>query len=257
MDKNLNLGQIKEKLLFLEDKYDLLIEESIRIISDKKSEFQNRNIDIGDTPISPMSLNDNNNYVFLSKEVSEEYKNIVSNLQKPDTALEYAYLLVGIKDFNNNIKIEFIFDVSKESSINNRTVEYDNEKINKIINSMRSVGCNFFSICHTHPLIPLKERKSTIANYLALDTLERECIRNPGLNLSLQDIIGYNILNQQIKNWDSSISFCSTVIMYNGEIVIFEIENEKIMRYVNIFDENTNKKLPVSSNENYMNKYHK
>ena len=86
MDKNLNLEQIKQELLFLEDKYDLLIEESIRIISDKKSEFQNRNIDIGDTPISPMSLNDNNNYIFLSKEVSEEYKKVLSKLQKPDTA---------------------------------------------------------------------------------------------------------------------------------------------------------------------------
>lgn len=254
MGNNITTKDIKENMSFLDDRYDLLFEEAENIIGSNQSKFEGKNIDIGDIPISPMSLDDCDNNVFLSKEVVEQYKNILPRLVNPKTALEYGYLLVGMKDKNGNIKIDFMFDVGKKDSINNRVIKYDNAKINNIIEVMKSAGCNFFSICHTHPLIPVDERTFSVANFLSSDIIESECIRDVGLNLSLQDIISYNSLNSQMLAFDSSITCTSTIIMYNGEIVMFGINDGKITRYVNIFDENTKQQLPVSSSENYKRK---
>ena len=128
MEKNVPLNEIKSNLTFLDDRYDSLLEETQTILN--TNNFDGRNINIGDAPISPMSLDDSNTTVYLSPEIIEEYKSLVPKLINPETALEYAYLLVGIKDSTENIYIEYIFDIGKKDSINNRSVEYDNERNN-------------------------------------------------------------------------------------------------------------------------------
>ena len=244
MEKN------NDQITFLNDKYNDLLSEVNAILM--MQEVQEKSLDISDTPISPMSLNDCFENVFLSKEVISEYESVVSRINKSETALEYAYLLVGRKDESGNIIIDFIFDVGKQDSTNNRSVEYDNSRLSNIIDVMSKNGCNFMCICHTHPLISYEERKKTISNYLSEELLEKECIREVGLNLSLQDLMSFKGFFDQMKKWKPDVECASTVVMYNGEIAMFRIKDGELCRYINIYDLENKIQLQVPSSEKYI-----
>ncbi len=255
MEEIKTLEDLKKSQIFKYDRYSKILDETQKILNKNSASFSDK--DITDAPISPMLLDDCTQNVILSSEVISEYKKILPIINNPDTALEYGYLLVGRKiktdSLDTAILIEYIFDISKRDNINNRSVEYDNEKLNKIVSSLSEVGCDFMCICHTHPLISKTENKTTIANYLDDETKNSECIRDAGLNLSLQDILGYISLYNQAKKYYPNVEFASTVIMYNGELAMFGIDSGNLVRYVNICDEETKQPLPVSSIEEYRN----
>lgn len=258
MEKIRTLDDIKNIGLFNDDRYDSILDESSNIMLDNPNIF--RNMDISDTPISPMSLDDSNKIILLAPDILQEYNNIIKKINNPSTALEYGYLLVGRKIKNDDeeiILIEYIFDISKKDNTNNRSVQYDNARLNNIVKALSEAGCDFMSICHTHPLIPEDERKTTIAHYLSEDTLKHECIRDAGLNLSLQDIISYKSLYNQAKTIYPNVEFLSTVIMYNGEIAMMGIQDDELVRYVNIYEEDTKQPIFVSSSEEYRKNHNK
>ncbi len=255
METAKKLEDINTSTIFKDNRYSSILEETQKILDKNSDSLVGK--DITDAPISPMLLDDCTENVILSPEVIDEYRKILPIINNPETALEYGYLLVGRKiktnSLENAVLIEYIFDISKKENVNNRSIEYDNEKLNKIVSSLSTVGCDFMSICHTHPLISKEERKTTVVDYLDDEIKNSECIRDAGLNLSLQDIIGYTSLYNQAKKYYPNVEFSSTVIMYNGEIAMFGINNGNLVRYINIYNEETKQPMPVSSIEEYKN----
>lgn len=233
--------------IFNSNRYEKIISESIKAISNNNL---NDRLDITDIPISPSSLKDDTTLVFLSEEVSKEYMKLVQMINSEDSAKEYALVLIGKTGTSEEEKICYVEKIfyCGTKDLNSRSVSYDNDKLNEILNYATSNGYNFISLAHTHPKISEEERKITVANLLSDELKKQEGIREVGLNISLQDFVTYETLYQFYKN-NPNIKTCQTIIMYNGELVMFGKENDEIKRFIDIYNMYTNEPVYVSSPE--------
>jgi len=252
-----NIEDVKKIKLFGSSDFDNIIAKSQEVLEKNKSEFSGRNMDIGDTPISPVCLDDEYTPILLSKEVVEQYNNLVELINNPQTANEYSYVLLGKKC---NLAGETCYLIDKfvdcnSNILSNRVTHLDNNKLNDALSYAMHNGYNFISLGHTHPNIPKEERDATIANYLSEETLKNEFIRESGLNLSLQDFISYESLYQYFIN-NPNIRTCQTVIMYNGEIAMFSKNDGELNRFVVVLDSVTGESIYVSSKEEIKNNKH-
>ena len=247
------IDDVKNSNLFGNSNYDYIIEKSMKALRDNSSQFIGRNMDIGDTPISPISMNDDFTPIILSNIVMQEYKKLITLINNPETAKEYSFVLLGklvTLDNNQCYFVDRIVDCnSSTDNLSNRETKMDETKLNDAINFGKSNGYNFYSLCHTHPLISDNSKKTTIAEYLPDIVKESEYIREPGLNLSLQDFVSYEALYQYFKS-NPNIITCQTVIMFNGEMVIFSKQNNELKRFVIIMDK-SGESVYVSSDEDY------
>lgn len=250
------INDIENSGLFPDDRFHKIMKKTVAILEEHQKEFddQKRNMDITDTPISPMCLNDNLTPILLSSKISEIYKKIVQIINKPPTALEYSFLLLGKKAEIGGEKCylidKFVDCTSYDKNLDNRSTKIDNEKLNDAIRENVNKGYNFISIGHTHPNISKNERKISIANYLSEDEKDEEYIRDVGLNLSLQDFIQYQSIYEFFRNYPD-ITTCQTIIMYNGEIVMFERNKDQLRRFTSIIDLSTYEDIYVSSKEEF------
>ena len=89
------IEDVKNSNLFGNSNYNHIMEESMKVLSDNISQFASRNMDVGDTPISPVSMNDDFTPILLSDEVMQEYKRLIALINTPETAKEYSYVLLG------------------------------------------------------------------------------------------------------------------------------------------------------------------
>jgi len=245
-----NINDVKETKLFGNSNFDNIIEKSQNVLEKHKEEFSGRNMDIGDTPISPMSLDDEYTPILLSGDVMEQYRKLVMLINNSDTAKEYSYVLLGKKCI---LAGELCYLIDKfidcnSDELSSRITHIDNEKLNDAISFAMQNGYNFISLGHTHPNIPEEERKNTVSTYLSEDTIKSEYIREPGLNLSLQDFISYESLYQYFIN-NPNIRTCQTVIMYNGEMTMFSKQNDNLSRFTVILDSATGEPIYVSSKD--------
>ena len=216
-------------------------------------------MDIGDTPISPMSLDDEYTPILLTSDVVATYKKIVETINNPDTALEYSFLLLGKRASlagETCYVIDQIVDCTLyNANLSNRQTQIDGEKLNEVIRNAQENGYNFISLGHTHPNIPQEERQITVANFLTDEEKTAEYIRDAGLNLSLQDFVSYESLYDYFKN-NPNIRTGQTVIMYNGEMVMLGKQQNKLSRMTTIMDMSTGEEIYVSSKENYKRETH-
>lgn len=52
-------------------------------------------MDVSDTPISPVSIDDDFTPLLLSDSVMQEYKKLITLINNPETAKEYSFVLLG------------------------------------------------------------------------------------------------------------------------------------------------------------------
>jgi len=249
-----SIKDIEQVRLFGGSNFNNIISQSLQVLNDIPALVSERNMDIGDTPISPMMIEDDYTPIFFSPEVIEEYKRLVEIINVPETSKEYSFVLLGKFGSFGGEKcyiVEKLIDCSKEDSdLSNRMTKTDENKLNETIRFALQNGYNFISLGHTHPNIPEEERLTTIASYLPEEVKNSEYIRDAGLNLSLQDFISYESLYQFFAN-NRNIRTCLSVIMYNGEIAMVSKENSSLNRFVILMDGSTGKEIYVSSKEEF------
>ena len=252
------IEDVKNSNLFGNSNYNHIMEESMKVLSDNISQFASRNMDVGDTPISPVSMNDDFTPILLSDEVMQEYKRLIALINTPETAKEYSYVLLGKSASFAGEKCYFVDKiVDCNSSINNlsgRETRMDEKKLNDAISFGRNNGYDFYSLCHTHPIVSEIDKQSTLASYLPDDVKDSEFIRDAGLNLSLQDFVSYEALYQYFQS-NPNIRTCQTVIMYNGEMAMFSKQNNELKRFAVIMDR-LGEPVYVSSKEEYKKSNH-
>lgn len=245
--------------LFPDSRFNSIMHQTEQILKEHEKDFLSRNMDIGDTPISPMSLDDEYTPILLTSDVVATYKKIVETINNPDTALEYSFLLLGKRASlagETCYVIDQIVDCTLyNANLSNRQTQIDGEKLNEVIRNAQENGYNFISLGHTHPNIPQEERQITVANFLTDEEKNAEYIRDAGLNLSLQDFVSYESLYDYFKN-NPNIRTGQTVIMYNGEMVMLGKQQNKLSRMTTIMDMSTGEEIYVSSKENYKSETH-
>lgn len=248
------LSDVNESGLFENLNFDTIINKSIEILDNNQELFSNRNIDIGDTPISPMALDDDYTPMLFTPEVMAFYKRLVDIINIPETAKEYSFVLLGKSGTLGGQKcylIDQIIDCnSQDSDLSSRVTKMDEQKLNQAVQFALQNGYDFISIGHTHPNIPEEERTTTIANYLSDEVRNSEYIREAGLNLSLQDFVSYESLYQYFAK-NPNIRTAQTVIMFNGEMAMISKTGSKLSRSAVLMDRTTGEEIYVSSKEEY------
>ena len=225
------------------ERLEAVITNSNDIINDK---FIGSNIDITDTPIPVTMFDNDSNDVYFSVSSSKEYNDLVSKINSlGESSKEYSFLLIG-KSINSEdgtyYIIDYLLDISG-SNLSNRLTSVDINKLQKYIEWAISNNYNLISIGHTHPLISDDEKKTTIARYMDFEFKEYNDIREPGLNLSLQDLISYDSLREQINNIypNKFKHILDTIIMFNGEICMIEKDSNFYKRFTNMYVTSLNK----------------
>ena len=248
------LSDVKQSGLFGTSNFDNIINASMQVLSERPELISERNMDISDTPISPMSLNDDYTPVLFSQEAMSTYKKLVEIINVPETAKEYSFVLLGKSGTLGGQKCYLVDQIvdctSQESNLSSRVTQMDQEKLNQVVQTALKNGYDLISIGHTHPNIPQEERTTTIANYLSDDVRDSEYIREAGLNLSLQDFVSYESLYQYfIKN--PNIRTAQTVIMFNGEMAMISKIGHSMSRFAVLMDRTTGEEIYVSSKEEF------
>ena len=250
-----NLSDVKQSGLFGTSNFDNIINNSMQVLTEHPELVSEKRMDIGDTPISPMTLDDDYTPMIFTKEVMDAYKKLVNIINIPETAKEYSFVLLGKSGTLGDQKCYLVNQMidcnSKESNLSNRVTKIDEEKLNQAVQFALKNGYDFISIGHTHPNIPEEERTTTIANYLSNEVRESEYIREAGLNLSLQDFISYESLYKYFER-NPNIRTAQTVIMYNGEIAMISKSASSLKRLAFLLDKNTGEEIYVSSKEEFI-----
>lgn len=254
MNEIKTLSDIKESGIFGASNFDNIINASLQVLSERPELISERSMDISDTPISPMSLDDDYTPVLFSHEVVSNYKKLVEIINAPETAKEYSFVLLGKSGTFNGEKcylVDQIIDCTlQESDLSSRVTQMDQEKLNQAVQTALRSGYDFISIGHTHPNIPQEERTTTIANYLSDEVRCGEYIREAGLNLSLQDFVSYESLYQYFAK-NPNIRTAQTVIMFNGEMAMVSKTGTSLNRMAVLMDRTNGEEIYVSSKEEF------
>ena len=76
--------------------FDSIINNSMQVLCDNPELVSQRGMDIGDTPIFPMALDDDYTPMLFIPEVMKSYKRLVSVINIPETAKENSFVLLVI-----------------------------------------------------------------------------------------------------------------------------------------------------------------
>lgn len=236
------IQEYRESTIYSERLEDI-VTTSNDIINEK---FNGTNIDITDTPIPVTIFDSDSDDVYFSIASSKEYNDLVSKINSLGaTSKEYSFLLIG-KSINSDdgtyYIIEHLLDVSG-NNLSNRITSVDTNKLQKYIEWAVKNNYDLISFGHTHPLTSEEERKTTIANYMNSSFKESNDIREPGLNVSLQDLVSYDSLYEQINRiyLGKFKHILDTIIMFNGEICMIEKDSDFYKRLTNIYVTKLNK----------------
>lgn len=215
-------------------------------------------MDVSDTPNSPVSMDDDFTPVLLTDSVMQEYKKLITLINNPETAKEYFLVLLGKSASFAGEKCYFVDRiVDCNSSIDNlssRETKMDEKNLMMQLILVELTVMIFYSLCHTHAIVSDIDKQTTLASYLPDEVKENEYIREAGLNLSLQDFVSYEALCQYFQS-NLNIRTCQTVIMFNGEMVMFSKQNNELKRFAIIMDR-LGEPVYVSSKEDYKKNNH-
>lgn len=254
MSKIRTLSDVKQSGLFGTSNFDSIINNSLQVLSNNPELVSERGMDISDTPISPMTLDDDYTPVLFSPEIMETYKRLVEIINIPEKAKEYSFVLLGKSGTLGGQKcylIDQIIDCNSQASdLSSRVTKMNEQKLNQAVQFALQNGYDFISIGHTHPNIPEEERTTTIANYLSDEVRNSEYIREAGLNLSLQDFVSYESLYQYFSK-KTNIRTAQTIIMFNGEMVMVSKIGSSLSRSAILMDITTGEEIYVSSKEEF------
>ena len=240
--------------LIINDDYKKYLDSVQQVI--EKDNLGEKGIDITDAPLSPMLMDSTDMPVLLMPQVVDEYRSIVNKIndENKETALEYAYILLGKRGRLDNEEICAVYRVldCNEETLDNKSVKFNVDKLTEALRIMQEQGYNYISLAHTHPKVKSDVEAGLLSNYLSEEVKSNELIRETGLNISLQDIINYEkSIFEHFKD-NHFVTTCSTVIMHNGELAMFGIQSGKLVRYVNLVDVQTAENLYVSNKDEYL-----
>ena len=235
------IEEVKNSDVYVSNQYDALLESVDSLL--KNNSFLS-NLDFTDTPISPLTMVSDETPICLADNVIEKIKSIMTLINNPQTAFEYSYVILGKKFCEKGVLSYIIYDIldcTKNDNLSNRITEIDNNKLNKIVSYGLQNGCDYISICHTHPKISEEVAKTTLAYYLSKELKEKESIREAGLNLSIQDLVSYQSLLEWKQKANLNIEVCQTILMFNGEISMISKNEKGYRRYINFYDLDMNR----------------
>ena len=89
------LEDVKQSGLFGTSNFDSIINSSLEVLDSRPDLVSERGMDISDTPISPMALDDDYTPMLFSPEVMRDYKRLVEIINDPVTAKEYSFVMLG------------------------------------------------------------------------------------------------------------------------------------------------------------------
>ena len=90
---------------------------------------------------------------------------------------------------------------------------------------------NVYMLGHTHPKIPEDKKSKTLPGQISKEVKETYGIKEPGLNVSLQDLYQLVYFQEAVKSWvkeDSKIYL--TLLMYDGTMEAISIEDGKVKK---------------------------
>lgn len=190
---------------------------------------------LSDLPIPIALISTTKTNMDITNEVREHFDTMTEAIRGDATALEIPFCIVGkttlnedsreILQFNN---LNFLFtDFEK---LRQTSVSYSPEKLGEVVAKIRkSSSENTLILGHTHPITPPEIQKDLLTTRIDKDLKEQYGIREPGLNLSLQDIYQIVYLREHLED---NIRLILAVIMYDGEKVFVEIREGKLVRLV-------------------------
>lgn len=171
----------------------------------------------------------------IEEKVQEYFDTLSSAIKDPTTAYEIPFGAVGriTSDENSEEVMELnrlTFLYPNFDSLEQTTVYYNSDKLGLLVdNIIRSAGENTLVIGHTHPLTTQEVQEKLLTTRMDRDLKDRYEIREPGLNLSIQDIYQLVDVQNQLKK-DTRLVL--GVIMYNDERVWVQIRDGKLVRLV-------------------------
>ena len=248
------LDDVKRARLFGNSDFSNIINKSLKVIKENQRVF-GKDVDITDTPISPMCIEDDLSPILFDEEVMNEYEKLIKLSNDSETALEHSFVLLGKKckigDEEGYLVDKFINCDSDD--LRNDKVHGGEKKINDAINYGVNNSYTFISLGHNHPMPSLNVAGRTVARYLDDKTRDEEFIREAGLNISLQDFIAYESLYLYFF-YRQNIRTSQTIFMYNGEVAIVSKQNTELRRFPIVLNAKTGEALYVSSKEDYKKK---
>lgn len=221
----------------MEEEIKTMIAESNRILNDNISIFKDADVDYTDTPISYDKISIDKTPILMTDEVIKKILEYIKKINLGNASYEYFFLLLGKKLEEQGSTLYMIYDLVDCSldNLNSRRTNVDQEKYGSTILKAFRSGADIISIGHTHPRIDECECKKTIAYYLSDEDKKKHGIKEPGLNISLQDLINYNDVAKSIKEYNPRVKLMQTIIMYDGSIIMIEKEKDYV-RYNKFYD---------------------
>ncbi len=152
-------------------------------------------------------------------------------INDPESALEYSYMLTGTST-NSAINITNIDMLYRKGQVlEPKDVEIDSELLGQSINNGVNDKRNIYILGHTHPKITEKDKSQTLTNRISQEIKSKFGIKEPGLNLSIQDIyqlVSFKRAIEETVPEDSQIYL--GVLMYDGRLDAVSIEDGKLQR---------------------------
>ncbi len=236
------IEEVKQSPMYINE-FEEIINATEKILATNK-ELEAKEIDLGNTPIAPVLIPSNETMVVLNSSATIKYYKLLRLLENEKTSLEYSFVMIGRKlqyDTDETIVIDDIISTDKKTKLSNRETTIDQDLLNKIINKAIKNKASFIGIGHTHPKISDEEKKTTMNNFLSQEVMEKNFVREPGLNFSLADVYNYNNLYEWAT--PKGIHTGMAVIMYNGEVAMITRDSKKLTRCEEIFDMNSGEEI--------------
>lgn len=172
-----------------------------------------------DVPIPIGSLQSNKDETkHFSQSVNQEFVDLLGKINKEGTNVEYPYALFG--ENNGYNQAHKMYDPNNIEKLGKQAVEYDSLWLSEFVSKNDNVS---LALMHTHPA-PINKEHNTLYNKHQ-EILSQLGVRPDGLNISLADVNTQFVVGNQIKNMGKNIQFESVILMHDGSLVSFSMDN--------------------------------
>jgi len=170
-----------------------------------------------------------------SEGVKKHFYTLTEAIKDESTALEIPFCIVGRTALNENNtgllqfdRLTFLFTDFDE--LKQTSVSYNPEKLGMVVANIRKGSSeNTLILGHTHPITTPEVQENLLTTKIDAELKSTYGIKEPGLNLSLQDIYQLVYLREHLEE---DIRLILAVIMYNGDKALVEIKDNKLARLV-------------------------
>lgn len=184
---------------------------------------------LSDIPIATESIPEKlDHIVVLKPKVLDKYNELIEKINNHEFAKEYPFVLVGesLPDDPSIISFnDLLLCYKDDSELMDNETNYDADILTAAVRANPIVA-----IGHTHPLLKDDRISSCLASGMSEVECKRFGVKRAGLNLSLQDIYQAMVVQKQ-----TSTKILECVIMYNGDFVLVDNDDNKIYKYPIIY----------------------